>query len=272
MGDTVVIIGGNGKTGGRVAAGLAERGMAARFVSRSTLVPFDWENPESWAPALNGADRAYVTFQPDLAVEGADAAIDRLARLAREAGLKQMVLLSGRGEPGAQRAEAALQELGLPWNVVRASWFNQNFSEGYLLGSILSGELALPAGPVPEPFIDADDIADVAVAALTDPGRVGQLFEVTGPRSLTFAEAVDEIAQVSGRDIRFRQVSPQAFAELMQDHTPQEVIDLLLDLFTMVLDGRNSAPVPGVEQALGRPACDFTDYARRIAATGLWNG
>lgn len=109
MGDTVVIIGGNGKTGGRVAAGLAERGMAARFVSRSTLVPFDWENPESWAPALNGADRAYVTFQPDLAVEGADAAIDRLARLAREAGLKQMVLLSGRGEPGAQRAEAALQ-------------------------------------------------------------------------------------------------------------------------------------------------------------------
>ena len=148
MKDVVLIVGANGKTGGRVPAQLAARGVPVRGVSRSTDIPFDWERPETWAAALEGVTRAYVTYQPDLAVDGADEAIAHLASLARAAGLKQMVLLSGRGEPGAQRAEAALQESGMPWSIVRASWFNQNFSEGYLLGSILDGELALPAGPV----------------------------------------------------------------------------------------------------------------------------
>lgn len=181
-----------------------------------------------------------------------------------------MVLLSGRGEPGAQRAEAALRESGLPWSIVRASWFNQNFSEGYLLGSVLAGELALPAGPVPEPFVDAGDIADVAVAALTDPRHVNRLYEVTGPRALTFAEAVDEISRAVGRPIRFREVSAGDFVASMAGHAPREVVDLLLDLFTVVLDGRNSPVADGVQTALGRPPRDFSDYAGEMAASGVW--
>mgnify|MGYP001222466067 CR=1 FL=1 len=272
MSDTVLIIGANGKTGRRVKTRLEARGVPVRAASRGTAIPFDWQRPDTWAPALEGTTRAYVTYQPDLAIAGADEAIDRLAGLAREAGLRQMVLLSGRGEPGAQRAETALQESGLGWNVVRASWFNQNFSEGYLLGSVLSGELALPAGPVAEPFIDADDIADVAVATLTDARHANRLYEVTGPRALTFAEAVDEISRAAGRTVRFRQVSAKAFADAMAGHAPPEIIDLLLDLFTVVLDGRNRATASGVEQALGRRPRDFADYAREIAATGLWRG
>ena len=194
----ILIIGGAGKTGARVNALLRASGVPTRPVSRSTPVPFDWTRPETWPAALAGVSMAYVTYQPDLAVEGATEAIAEVSRLARENGLERVVLLSGRGEPGAQRAEAALQQSGVPWTIVRASWFDQNFSEGYLLDGVLAGEIALPAGAVPEPFIDADDIAEVVVAALTDRRHAGKLYEVTGPRALTFAQAVAEIAVPRG--------------------------------------------------------------------------
>jgi uncharacterized protein YbjT (DUF2867 family) len=266
----ILIVGGAGKTGARVNSLLQARGIPTQAVSRSTAIPFDWIRPETWPAALAGVSTAYVTYQPDLAVEGASEAIAALARLARENGVQQLVLLSGRGEPGAQRAEAALRQSGVPWTIVRASWFNQNFSEGYLLDAVLAGEIALPAAAVPEPFIDADDIADVVAAALTDRRHVGKLYEVTGPRALTFAEAVADIAAATGRRIEYRQIAPEELSASLRPHVPADVIDLMLDLFTVVLDGRNSAVAHGVEQALGRSARDFSDYARRTAATGVW--
>lgn len=266
----ILIIGGAGKTGARVNALLQAQGIATRAVSRSTATRFDWNEPETWPAALDGVSRAYVTYQPDLAVEGATEAIAELSRLARAKGLERIVLLSGRGEPGAQRAEAALQASGVPWTNVRASWFNQNFSEGYLLDGVLAGEVALPAGSVAEPFIDVDDIADMVAAALTHERHANKLYEVTGPRALTFAQAVAEIASAAGRPISYRQVSPEDFAAGIQPFVPEDIVHLLHELFTVVLDGRNSAVAHGVEQALGRPARDFSDYARTTATTGVW--
>lgn len=266
----ILIIGGTGKTGARVNARLQAQGVATRPVSRATATPFDWNKPQSWPAALDGVSSAYVTYQPDLAVEGSTEAIAELSRLARARGLQRMVLLSGRGEPGAQRAEAALQASGVPWTIVRASWFNQNFSEGYLLDGVRAGEIALPAGAVLEPFIDADDIADVVVAALNDERHAGKLYEVTGPRALSFADAVAEISAATGRPIGYRQVSPEQFAAGMRPFVPEEIIALMDELFTVVLDGRNSDVAHGVEAALGRPARDFSDYARNTAATGVW--
>jgi uncharacterized protein YbjT (DUF2867 family) len=266
----ILIIGGTGKTGGRVNNLLKARGFLTRPVSRNTAPAFDWTKPEGWAAALDGVSAAYVTYQPDLAVDGATEAIAELSRLARGKGLERIVLLSGRGEPGAQRAEAVLQSCGIDWTIVRASWFDQNFSEGYLIDGVLAGEIALPAGPVPEPFIDIDDIADVVTAALTEDAHANRLYEVTGPRLLTFAEAVAEIAQAIGRPIRYCQVTPEAFVTGMRAAAPDDVVDLLHELFTVVLDGRNSKVMHGVEQALGRPARDFSDYVRTTAATGIW--
>lgn len=269
--DPVLIIGGAGKTGGRVNALLKKRGIATRAVSRSTTPSFDWTRPEGWAAALDGVSKAYVTYQPDLAVEGATEAIAELSDLARRKGLERVVLLSGRGEPGAQRAEAALQASGVPWTNVRASWFNQNFSEGYLLDGVLAGEIALPAGAVPEPFIDADDIADVVVAALTDERHANRLYEVTGPRALTFAQAVKEMSAGIGRPVRYTQITPEDFVVSMRAYAPEDIVQLMHELFTVVLDGRNTQVMHGVEEALGRPARDFSDYVRRTVASGVWN-
>jgi len=266
-----LIIGGNGKTGSRVDTLLKARGIATRLVSRSTAIAFDWTRPETWAAAFDNVANAYVTYQPDLTVPGADAAIAAIGAIAKKKGLDRVVLLSGRGEPAAQRAEQALQASGVPWTIVRASWFNQNFSEGYLVDSVLAGEVMLPAGDVPEPFVDADDIAEVVAAALTGVHHAGKLYEVTGPRALTFAEAVAEIAAAAGRPVRYTQIPGEAFvAGMTEAGVPADVVALLDDLFSVVLDGRNTPVAHGVEQALGRPARDFSDYARTVAATGIW--
>jgi uncharacterized protein YbjT (DUF2867 family) len=269
----ILVIGGTGKTGRRVAERLAARGLPVRIGSRSATPGFDWEDRASWAPALRGAAAAYITYFPDLAVPGAVVAVRDLVAVALAEGVRRLVLLSGRGEEEAQLCEQALQRSGADWTIVRASWFNQNFSESYLLDGVLAGEIALPAGAVGEPFVDADDIADVAVAALTQEGHVGQLYEVTGPRLLTFAEAVAEIARASGRPVRYAEIPAAAFAAtLMEQEVPADITELLSYLFNTVLDGRNARLADGVQRALGRPPRDFADYARDVAAAGIWAG
>ena len=267
----ILVIAASGKTGRRVAARLEAMGRPVRRTSRSGAVPFDWDKPGTWAPALDGVESAYVVYSPDLAVPAAPAAITALTKLAKQMGVRKLVLLSGRNEDEAQRCERIVQGSGLEWTIVRASWFAQNFDEGAFQPLVQAGEVALPAGDVREPFIDVDDIADVAVAALTEDGHSGQVYEVTGPRLMTFAEAVAELATATGRDLRFHTISSQAFqAGLSQAGVPSEGIELLDYLFTTVLDGRNAQVTDGVQRALGRPARDFRDYARAAAASGAW--
>jgi uncharacterized protein YbjT (DUF2867 family) len=269
MENPILIIGGKGKTGSRVTERLQALNRPVRFASRST--GFDWTDRSTWAPALEGASAAYITYYPDLAVKGAPDDIDALATLAVSLGVKRLVLLSGRGEPAAQESEQRLIASGADWTIVRASWFDQNFDEGQLLPMILEGELALPVSTVREPFIDAGDIAEVVTAALTDPRHIGELYEVTGPQLLTFAEAVAEIGKASGRAIAFQTISNEAFVEgLKQTEVPADVAELLVELFTVVLDGRNEYLSDGVMRALGRPARSFSDYAKDAAARGAW--
>jgi uncharacterized protein YbjT (DUF2867 family) len=268
----ILVLGGTGKTGRRVLDRLQTRGLPTRLGSRSAEPPFDWENEATWAPALEGVRSAYVSYYPDLAIPGAVETVGAFARLAVERGVPRLVLLAGRGEEEAELAEQAVRASGAELTIVRATWFAQNFSEDYMRDGVLAGEVALPAGNTPEPFVDADDIADVAVAALTEDGHVGQLYEVTGPRLLTFAEAVAEIGEAAGREIRYVPVSQEEFAAAAVDQgVPAEFIELLAYLFGEVLDGRNAHVTEGVQRALGRPPKDFRDFARDAAATGVWD-
>ena len=268
----ILVLGGNGKTGSRVAERLRQAGWPVRIGSRAGDPPFDWRNRDTWAQALRGVSAVYVAFQPDLAVPGALEIVRDFFGQAVGSGVKKLVLLSGRGEVEAEEAEDALKATGADWTILRSSWFCQNFSEGAFLGPILAGEVALPVGPVPEPFVDVDDIADIAFAALTEADHVGQLYDITGPRALTFAEAITEIAHAAGRDIRFGVVSPEDYrAELAGYGLPKEDVDLVIYLLTTILDGRNTPVADGVQRALGRSPRDFSDYVRRTAASGVWN-
>jgi uncharacterized protein YbjT (DUF2867 family) len=269
---TTLVLGGTGKTGRRVAARMRALGRPVRIGSRSGRPRFDWEDRSTWTPALHGVGTIYLSYYPDIAVPGATETVRSFAEQAVRSGASRLVLLSGRGELEAQRAEQAVRATGAELTVVRSSWFMQNFSEDYMLEPVLSGEVALPADEVGEPFIDADDIADVAVAALTDDRHIGELYEVTGPRLLTFAEAVGEIARASDREIRFVPVSIEEYATAAAAQgVPVEVIEVLSYLFGEVLDGRNAHLADGVQRALGREPRDFSDYARNVATTGVWS-
>lgn len=266
-----LVVGGTGKTGRRVAECLIERGVETRVGSRSGDIPFDWNDRATWNAALDGVMAAYITYAPDLAIPGATESIQDFVDNAVAHGVQRLVLLSGRGEEEAQRCERIVQEAGIEWTVVRASWFNQNFSEGEFLGMVLDGTIALPAADVPEPFIDVNDIADVAVAALTEDGHNGEIYEVTGTRLLTFTEVAKEISLAAGREVVFNQIPKEAFeTRIAESGAPDEITWLLNYLFDTVLDGRNAYVSDGVQRALGREPIDFADYARRIAASGLW--
>jgi uncharacterized protein YbjT (DUF2867 family) len=267
----ILIIGKNGKTGARVDQRLQALGYATRAVSRSTTPLFDWDNPATWRSAIKGTTIAYVTYQPDLAVPNAEPAIKEFVRIAAECGLKHIVLLSGRGEQGAQRAEEVLKASGLSWNIVRASWFYQNFSESFMLEGILAGELVLPAGDTVEPFIDVDDIADVVVAVLTRPGHTNKLYEVTGPRALSFAQCIQDISDALGRPVKYTRVPIDGYINAMREEgAPEDLQWLLRELFTVVFDGRNCNVMPGVEEVLGRPATDFKTYVQKTVGSGVW--
>ena len=268
---TTLVTGGTGKTGRRVAERLQARGVPVRIGSRAGTPAFDWTDEASWAPALSGVEAAYLAFAPDLAVPNAAGTVGAFAEQAVRSGVRRLVLLSGRGEPEAQQTEALVAAAGAEWAVVRSAWFAQNFSEAFLQEPVAAGHLALPVGDVGEPFVDADDVADVAVAALTEPHHAGETYDTTGPELLTFAEAVGEIARAMGREIAFERQTPEAFkVELGSVGLPPDVVWLMDYLFTTVLDGRNAHVGDGVERALGRPPRSFRDYARSAAAAGAW--
>ncbi len=269
--EPTLVLGGTGKIGRRVVERLTARGLPVRIGSRSGEPRFDWDDRSTWAPVLEGAGSAYVSHYWD-AIPGAAETLGSFADLAVERGVTRLVLLSGRGEEQAERAEQAVRDSGAELTVLRSTWFAQNFSEDYWLQQVQGNEVALPAGETPEPFVDADDIADVAVAALTDDRHAGEVYELTGPRLLTFADAVLEISRAVGREIRYAPIPIEDFAAAAAEQgVPGEVADMLSFIFGEVLDGRNARLADGVQRALGREPRDFGDYARAAAATGIWD-
>jgi uncharacterized protein YbjT (DUF2867 family) len=260
--DLTLVLGGTGKTGRRVADRLRALRRPVRIGSRAGDPPFDWTDRATWPASLAGVRSAYLTYQPDLAFPGAAETVGEYAALAAASGVRRLVLLSGRGEDGALAGEKAVAAAGVSWAVVRAAFFMQNFTEDFLAGPVEAGEIALPAGDVPEPFVDADDVADVAVAALLGRIPLDRVYEVTGPRALTFGQVAAEISAASGRPVRYVPLTTDEFvAGAVEAGYRPEVAAGLGEVFAAVLDGRNVATAGGVAEALGRPPRDFADFA-----------
>lgn len=269
----ILVIGGTGKTGRKVVEGLKQLGQHVRIGSRNASPAFEWNDPSTWAKALEGMDKAYIVYYPDLAVPGAFEAITKLTEAAKKAGLKKLVLLSGKGETEAERCEQVVANCGLDYTLVRASWFNQNFSESFLLEPILAGQVALPIPEALIPFVDTTDIAEVVVEALTNDAHNGKTYEITGPRLLCFEEAVQEIATASNRTVQYQSVSLEAYDGMMKAAgVPSDYVWLFDYLFREVLSKpSNQVVTADVEKVLGRKATDFTTFAQQTAKTGVWN-
>lgn len=269
-----LVLGGTGKTGRRVTAQLQSRGRSVRVASRSASTHFDWHDPSSWEPAVAGAAGIYLVID-----DGDDgSALRRFVDLAVSHGVPRLVLLSARewrdlAIEGALAAEQIVQESGAEWTILRPVWFAQNFSEeAFLSDGVARGELGFASGEGAHPFIDATDIAEVAVAALVEPGHAGQTYELSGPRAMTFPEAVTEIAAATGREIRTLPLTPEEYVEhlVTQGHYPRPVAESVSGLFAHIRAGHDAYLSDGVRRALGREPRDFTDYVKATTATGGW--
>lgn len=269
--DSILVLGGKGKTGRRVAERLTAKGQPVRIGSRFGVPPFDWEDPTTWPGTLAGVWSVYITYQPDLAFPGAADRVGAFADMAVANGIRRLVLLSGRNEPEAQRAERLVVDSGAEWTLVRSSFFSQNFSESFFADLVSRREITLPAGYVAEPFVDAEDVAEIVAESLTSDRHVDRLYEVTGPRLLTMFDVAAEISAKTGRDVRYVPVTGDEFASILRaEGLPDDVAAGITDLFTQVLDGRGAYLSDGVQQALGRPPRDFADYVRETAGSGAW--
>ncbi|WP_272152114.1 NAD(P)H-binding protein [Tenacibaculum aiptasiae] len=273
MNSNILVIGGTGKTGRRVVEQLQNKGIEPRIGSRGASPSFDWDDKSTWENALNGIERMYVTYYPDLAVPGAKEAIQELTKQAKVSGVKKIVLLSGKGETEAEACEKIVMDSGIDYTIVRASWFNQNWSESFFLDPILSGEVALPLSDVLIPFVDANDIAEVAATVLLDDTYNGDIVEVTGPELINFKDVVSMIAKASNRNLNFHDITLQQYVEGMkQQQVPGDVVWLIEYLFSHVLTNpNNQLVVNDVERVLGRKAKSFSAYAEDTAKTGIWN-
>jgi uncharacterized protein YbjT (DUF2867 family) len=269
---TTLVVGGTGTTGRRVAARFTALGRPVRIGTRSSSPRFDWDDADTWAPALDGVGAAYLTYAPDLGMPEAAGRIRSFAELAQSVGVRRLALLAGRGQHGHAPAERAVQESGLEWTVVRSTWFAQNFSEGFLADLVTDGTVAVPAGDAVAPFVDADDLADVVVAALTEDAHGGKVYELTGPRLLRFADAVTEISRARGADVAYVPIAEADYAAaLAADDTPASLTDVLCEVFAELRSGAYARTTDDVERVLGRAPRDFAAFAAAAAADGAWS-
>ncbi|HKK38123.1 MAG TPA: NmrA family NAD(P)-binding protein [Cryomorphaceae bacterium] len=273
MKNNVAVIGGNGKTGRRVVQNLENLNQNVFVPSRKGSIKFDWEDRSTYATALEGMDRAYIVYYPDLAVPGAKEDIKAFTDAALEAGLEKVVLLSGKGEVEAERCEEIVAQSGLNYTLVRASWFNQNFTESFLLDPILAGHVALPMPEAEIPFVDAQDIADVVTKVLLEDSFNGKTFEITGSRKLRFRDVVEEVSLATGRAINYEPISIEAYREAMKNAgLPDGYVWLFSYLFQEVLGNAENQTISNdIEEVLGRIARDFSEFAEEMAQTGIWN-
>ncbi|MEU3224325.1 NmrA family transcriptional regulator [Streptomyces sp. NPDC006976] len=270
----VLVTSGTGRTGRRVVERLTARGVPVRVGSRRGEVPFDWADESGWEAALSGMEAAYVAYAPDLGAPGAPGAMTAFGEVARRCGVRRLVLLSGRGEPQAEAAEEALRAAAgdAELTVLRSAFFTQNFSEGALLGPVRAGVLAFPAGDTAEPFVDADDLADVVVRVLCGEGGAGRVHELTGPRALTFTEVAAELTAATGREVRYAALTGAEYGEMLVGYgVPEAEAAFLAELFTTLLDGHNAAVTDGVKRVLGRDPKPFAAFAAEAARDSAWD-
>ncbi|GAA1654103.1 serine hydrolase [Actinoplanes couchii] len=266
----ILVLGGTGTVGGRVAGQLRAAGRDIRVATRHTTPSFDWADDSTWAGVLSGVPEMFLLLPDRTALPEA------FLPAARDAGVRRVVLHSDRGldvmgNTEMQNAEAAVRGSGLAWTIVRPDWFHQDF-ETFFGPAVAGGRLCVPVGDVRQGFVDAGDIAAVEVAAFGDDTLIGQVVEVTGPRSLSFGEAVGVISRATGRVIDFDGSVDAYRAAMRADSMPDEVIEALVSGYTTLRGLGDTVPTGEVERILGRPGRDFADYAADAAARGVWDG
>ncbi|MEV0622827.1 NAD(P)H-binding protein [Nonomuraea sp. NPDC050404] len=262
----ILVLGATGSTGRRVTEALRAAGHDVRAASRSGETTFDWSDRGTWEAAVSGASAVYLMAPDGTPVDPG------FVSLAVERGVERVVLLSSGGieAMGDERllaAERTVRRSGAAWTILRPSWFNQNFDEGFLQPAIIAGEVLLPLGDTRQAFVDATDIAAVAAAALTEDGHAGRTYEITGPGSLSFGEAVAIISRSIGREVRYLGGDEDYIAGNGFSGAAIQAAKA----FSALRDLGDQPVLDTVDEVTGRPPKSFETYAEQAAAGDAWH-
>lgn len=269
-----LVLGATGNTGGRVAARLSADGHRVKAASRNATpvdrtrpVRFDWNDPASFAHALEDVDRVYLVPPPG-SPDPARVMLPFL-RQARAAGVERAVLLSSSaipsGGPATGEVHQALPGLFPQWAVLRPSWFMQNFTGDHVHAQSIraDGTIRTAAGDGRVGFVDADDIAAVAAHALTAARAPGTDLVLTGPRALSYDDVAAALTRVGGRTVVHRRLTPQRMRDHLSAHLPAEFATALTEMDRAIARGAEDRVTDTVERVTGRPPRDFRSFAER---------
>jgi uncharacterized protein YbjT (DUF2867 family) len=270
--DQVLVLGGTGKTGSRVAARLSAHGASVRTAARSAGdARFDWDDPATWERALRGATRVYLV-PPTLRIDFAGQ-VGRFLDQSERAGVGHVTYLSAYGMERAP-AQVALRAVeldlaartSLTSTVIRPAWFMEDFSETFL--QPVDDEIVVPAGDGAEAYVSAEDIASVAAATLTDPGRhAGRAYAPTGPQALTMDEAAELISEAAGRTISYRDTDREEWiAAMVATGIPAEYAHVLRPLTATMAGGDGARPNSDVLDVTGTRPVTFAEFAAKTAS------
>lgn len=270
----ILVLGGTGKVGRRVSTLLTARGHAPRAVSRHGGTRFDWHDETTWVPALDGARSVFVVG-PGSASDWSPLLAGFLGR-AHEAGVARAVLLSARGVeflPGGavDLAEQALAAGPVPWTILRPTHFAQNFTEAMFAPQ--DGVIIAPVGAGAEPFVDVQDLAEVAAAVLTAPaGRwERETLDLSGPAALDFAASARILSATAGIPVSFAaQSAEEHAAQLRSAGTPEGYVTWRLAMLGGIERGEDAYLSDGIERVLGHPAASFSEWASREVPSAAW--
>lgn len=283
----ILIVGATGTTGRETVPKLLARGIPVRVMTRdkdkalslpgfsgAEIVVADPARPETLDAAFAGANKVFLIPPSG---PGADVCEQNLIDAARRAGVKHVVKLSAScATPDAPsmalsfnyHGEQKLKASGIPYTILRPSSFMQNFM--YYAPAIKSqGAVYQSLGDARMALIDTRDIADVAVAVLTSAGHEGKTYELTGPESLTYSEAAEKIGAATGRPVRYVDVPPAAFEQvLIGIGVPPVFAAETVNIYGRgpYREGKTSAVSSAIPELLGRPARSFDEFAREYAA------
>ena len=267
----VLVLGGTGKTGSRVAGRLSAHGARVRTAARSGAdVHFDWDNRATWEEALSGATGLYLV-SPILRIDFAELVGQFLDR-AERAGVRHVTCLSAYGmeyvpaEVALRAVELDLAARGsLASTVIRPAWFMEDFSETFL--QPVNGEIVVPVGDGTEAFVSVEDIAAVAAVTLTEPEKhAGRAYALTGPQALTMAEAAEMISAAAGRTITYRDTDrEQWIAAMVSSGMPAEYAQVLRSLTATLASGNGARPNSDVLDVIGTAPVTFAEFAAKTA-------
>ncbi|MFF9489933.1 NAD(P)H-binding protein [Streptomyces sp. NPDC014676] len=276
---TVLVVGATGTTGSRTAARLLAAGHRVRAASRrGTPLPgaepvrFDWYDPATHDAALAGTDRVYLV--PPVGDPDPAAVMLPFLERARTLGARRAVLLSSsavpEGGPAVGRVHQALPSLFDEWAVLRPSWFMQNFTGTHLHATTIreTGAFATATGDGRVAYVDADDIAAVAVRALTDDDAPNRDLVLTGPEALTHDDIATILTEVTGHPVTHHRLTVTEVRHRLTEQAgiPPEFAALLADMDHAIATGAESRTTNTVHHLTGRPPRDFRTVAERETA------